>query len=213
MEKLHQSVIRQIHGGPHTPISTSICTYWTCKKGMKQIHAAVFMVSFYWMWLDFEGFSSWFLDFWPFHSTHLPVTCARRFIWLGFLFILKGKASEFLDVELPVLSVPVKSSNLRSESRKHCPVHLVTQVKATVESLINVLFFFISSLVPFLALPPLPVLEIGVLWTAANWQPLFTATSCFCSLKFLPPIYTPISRSPFSPLSLIFARSQSYGTS
>lgn len=128
------------------------------------------------------------------------------------LSILKGKASEFLDMELPVLSVPVKSSNLRSESRKLCPVHLVTQVKATVESLINV-FFFIPSLVPFLALPPLPVLEIGVLWTAANWQPLFTATSCFCSLKFLPPVYIPISRSPFSPLSLIFARSQSYGTS
>lgn len=82
---------------------------------------------------------------------------------MGFLFILKGKASEFLDVELPVLSVPVKSSNLRSESRKHCPVHLVTQVKATVESLINVFFCFIPSLVPFLALPPLPVLEIGVL--------------------------------------------------
>lgn len=78
------------------------------------------------------------------------------------LSILKGKASEFLDMELPVLSVPVKSSNLRSESRKLCPVHLVTQVKATVESLINV-FFFIPSLVPFLALPPLPVLEIGVL--------------------------------------------------
>lgn len=118
------------------------------------------------------------------------------------LSILKGKASEFLDMELPVLSVPVKSSNLRSESRRLCPVHLVIQC-----------FFFIPSLVPFLALPPLPVLEIGVLWTAANWQPLFTATSCFCSLKFLPPVYTPISRSPFSPLSLIFARSQSYGTS
>lgn len=61
------------------------------------------------------------------------------------LSILKGKASEFLDMELPVLSVPVKSSNLRSESRKLCPVHLVTQVKATVESLINVFFFYFLS--------------------------------------------------------------------
>lgn len=43
------------------------------------------------------------------------------------LSILKGKASEFLDMELPVLSVPVKSSNLRSESRRLCPVHLVNQ--------------------------------------------------------------------------------------
>lgn len=65
------------------------------------------------------------------------------------LSILKGKASEFLDVELPVLSFPVKSSNLRSESRKLCPVHLVTQVKATVESLINVFFILFPLLFHF----------------------------------------------------------------
>lgn len=42
----------------------------------------------------------------------------------------------------------------------------------------------------FLAQPPQPALEIGVVWMPASWQLLITAASWFCTLTLLPLSYT-----------------------
>lgn len=92
--------------------------------------------------------------------------------------------------------------------RKSAQSHLLHLLRRLLDA--PSIFF---SLIPFLARPPRPsqVKDWHRVWTQANWQLLFTATSCWCSLKPSPLFfYTSVYfLSLLSAPSLIFTRSRS----